>query len=139
MYTPTTRQIFESLLGSWTFERVIRPGGSIKGTVEFLLKDPNTYSYKEEGTFLNERSEEFETSREYLYCYRNNTIEVLFSDGKSFLTLEFISPQYAIGTHTCSEDNYEAFYSFLSPISFTVEYSVKGPRKEYEMLTFFTR
>lgn len=45
----------------------------------------------------------------------------------------------AIGRHLCGKDHYNATYIFLDPNSFTLNYHILGPEKNYNINSRFTK
>ena len=86
------RSIFDSLQGSWFFERRLENFsgtllGSLRGTACFNPQSPDILHYQEEGTWIDALdakllNKKIKMSKEYLYCYQteSNTIEKHFSE-----------------------------------------------------------
>jgi len=47
--------------------------------------------------------------------------------------------EYAVGSHLCGKDQYNATYIFLNPDSFCLNYQILGPKKDYNINTVFNR
>jgi len=80
--------------------------------------------------------------QEYWYVQNNQTISKLFSDDRLFYTLHTkrkFDTIYAHGKHQCAQDVYTALYLMKDSHHFRLIYTVKGPRKDYQIITHYTK
>ena len=138
-----------------------QPSGRFRGTAKFFLRDGTAdgpaaqeYLYVEEGTFLAEDGLRFAAMRRYVWRYdeERDVLGVWFirpDDDRTvdrlFHELEFTAPPAdgadrgweARAGHLCEEDYYGVKYEFrfraVNLTRWSVEYSVKGPRKDYTL------
>lgn len=139
--------IFRWLEGTWSLSRQITGTGKMNGKAVFRLENPinlNRYHYREEGilTFLTNQSLNFH--REYVYEYDENhqIINVYFNENplKFFHKLQFSTDfKSADASHLCINDRYDAYYTFLNENQFGLQYRVKGPKKDYQIISTFTK
>ncbi|EGC32267.1 hypothetical protein DICPUDRAFT_38642 [Dictyostelium purpureum] len=124
----------------------------VTGLSNFELKkdEENTYQYSEEGIMKNPDGTEFNISQKYIYKYKDEIISVFFDEKPERLlhTLNFdqnsssgsiSSNNTAKGHHLCGCDTYDAVYQFISPREFKLVYSVEGPKKNYKIITTFSK
>lgn len=124
-------------MGSWSIFRHFGAQGLAVGQAAFTLLTPSLLAYRED---LEVHIPGFSEAvyQEYLYVFEEGCVYKKFKDNRLFYRLE-VSNAEATGAHLCGEDHYQAHYSFLGQNNFTLTYRVKGPRKDYEILTEFTR
>ncbi len=136
-------KIFYSLEGFWKLSRHITDQGTVEGIACFRKKanHPNVLLYREEGVFTSLNGQRFDISQEFEYRLTEERIDVFFSREHDRLlhSLEFIGPNQASGRHLCGYDNYCAAYQFHFPGSFELHYVVKGPKKDYQIQTLFSK
>lgn len=65
-------------------------------------------------------------------------LTVNFPDGRLFYTLENQTQPQTID-HRCGNDHYQGEYTVQSQTQFTQIWKVKGPKKEYTMITEYSR
>lgn len=136
-------QIFASLEGSWNLKRFIVNEGAVVGRAVFkrVNQDPLTLLYREDGIFTSESSQsEWNVFREFLYRLEEDKISAYFHEKppRLFHTLVFDKDD-AKACHLCGCDQYDAFYQFKSPREFTLDYLIKGPKKDLKIHTIFTK
>jgi len=157
-------EIFKNLEGVWRFNREIKsqlassPSGIVTGQATLIKtpqENPLQYFYSEEGKFRlgRDTGSELDVSRQYFYEYdqTKDSINVYFATNQStpdkfFHTLNFEKEQKdadwrAAGEHLCEADHYNANYIF--PLkghnTFSIEFNVRGPQKDYVASTKFTK
>ena len=72
------------------------------------------------------------------YFWREGTggvIEVLFDDGRAF---HRIDPADPTDRHWCDPDTYDVTYDFGAWPNWSSTWRVRGPRKDYEMVSHYT-
>ncbi len=139
-------QVFSALEGRWTLNRKIPGYGMIEGIAEFQKSetDSKTLHYREDGLLCTLDDKNFTVFREYLYRFQNDTIIVFFKENPERLMhlLEFSNDGFfktAKARHICDCDIYDAIYAFHLPEEFRLDYSIKGPNKNYSIHTLFQR
>lgn len=63
-------------------------------------------------------------------------LRVFFEDGRFF---HAVPAEGGATTHWCDPDRYDGIYDFSRWPDFTVTWCVRGPRKDYRMVTTYTR
>lgn len=154
------QKIFNRLQGLWDFKRKIIsktpdfPSGEVNGHASFSLiaNDNNSLGYQETGEFRTKNGETFKVQKEYLYRYIKETdkIEKCFIEANGerlFYQLQFNNTRWpksfsATAEHLCNQDHYRAYYEFLGNEDFhifTLKYLSKGPQKDFQTNTCYTR
>ncbi|KID97087.1 hypothetical protein MAJ_06968, partial [Metarhizium majus ARSEF 297] len=128
------------------------------------LSDPDEdggmeYLYIEDGEFKTEQGFGFRASRRYVWRYneKQESLSVWFAkpgDPKRadylFHEIEFLQPENgrekgwsAKAGHLCIDDYYDVKYNFafqaVNLQNWTIEYTVKGPKKDYSIKGGYTR
>ena len=139
-----TQKLLKDLVGVWTLERTIKPGGVMVGQAEFKPVSDTEYHYIEQGSLTLDHGEEIkDVKRAHIYKLEKDTIQIYYADGpdngKLFQVLEFTSDTEAQAEHLCRYDLYESAYSFALPAEFTVRHAVKGPKKDYVSKTKYSK
>lgn len=133
----------QSFAGRWHIARSIedvRAGrtGRFEGAA-VLAPDPDGLAYREEGTLAFPGSPPMQATRAYLWRDGGNgTVDVFFEDGRFFHRFDAEEPQPG-ATHDCPPDLYRARYDFRRWPRWTAEWRVTGPRKDYAMVSTYTR
>ena len=144
-----TYDLFNSLKGTWKISRTVNGNGMMHGSAQFIQIQPDVLFYRESGIFTRENNlQTFNVYREYLYCYRDNTIYVFFAEGDQLGALlhklHFVTNENdtnsikAVARHICKNDCYSAEYLF-SIDKIHLQYQVDGPGKNYIITTIFDR
>jgi hypothetical protein len=154
---------------SYLSRRPEYPSGPSTGTAEFIprtatlasdVKSNETrreYLYSEQTELMAFNGLKLNGTQQYIYQYHelDDKLEVFFCkrDEKFsldyfFHRLEFVFYEgqrewRAKASHFCSPDNYKVGYTFFFKGAdlerWKIEYEVKGPRKDYNMETWYTR
>ncbi len=137
--------------GFWRFDRRVasfagRPLGNLgkaQGQAVFVSKGPLLLAYREEGQH-NALGLDF--FRHYTYALVGEEIHVLYGDGPQagqlYQRLTFDAAKNQLISkeeHLCGADCYSSLYAFSDDDRFTLETTVRGPRKDYTLSTEFTR
>lgn len=131
------------------------------GFAAFVLNktDPNLLMYSEKVTVTvpadqNSAMNGMEAKQKYKYRFDGQalTLSKYFFDDRLFYTLDLGSANElcaasgsgytastACGEHLCEQDFYTAKYLFVDRDSFSLTYSVKGPKKCYEIQNEYKR
>jgi hypothetical protein len=75
-------------------------------------------------------------TRTYLWTEVEGGIDVRFDDGRPFHTIRFTAPA---DNHWCDPDTYTVTYDFDAFPNWTSVWAVKGPRKDYRMVTRYRK
>ena len=132
----------QDFLGSWLVERAIddhRAGqkGRFEGAATFS-PEGEAMRYREEGTLRLGAGPALRASRENRWRWRGGEVEVLFADGRPFH--RFVPWGQGAGTdHPCGADLYRVRYDFAAWPSWSTEWAVGGPAKDYRMRTAYRR
>ena len=103
--------------------------------------------YREQLAGNLENGEKLTGYREYLYVFGARDLKIFFfadnKQGDLFLSIPLTKDRsnetlYGEAKHLCVEDNYQARFSFATTDSFSIEYDVRGPRKNYQMRTEYS-
>jgi hypothetical protein len=143
------------LLGSWSIERqiYIRQSGLLhavaRGECTFEAKQniPEHLEYAERGKLkIGDETSEIPFTRRFNYQFvSTRQMEVFFGDGpdtgKSYQSYHYESPDkwVAEDVHLCGSDNYEGIYEFSSENSFSLSTVIKGPAKDFLIITEYKR
>lgn len=128
--------------GRWIYTRQIddRTGlgaGQGEGVAKFSA-DADGLRYDESGTMGFATTPVMKNSRSYLWREAPQGAAVLFEDGRPFheVCLGEGTPQAA---HWCDPDQYDVTYDFSAWPQWSSTWRVKGPRKDYVMVTQYRR
>jgi hypothetical protein len=144
-----TEKLFYSLSGTWNLSRTYTsllptlPSGSSTGTAHFTPSSPSHYLYSEQTLLTpNDGSAPIQGIQKYTYRYNENRINVHFTDGRLFHEID-VNGWKAEAPHLCPPDTYKVRYRFYFKeevlSSWTIDYEVKGPQKNYSMSTLYTK
>ncbi|MES2905934.1 MAG: DUF6314 family protein [Pseudomonadota bacterium] len=90
----------------------------------------------EESGILSFGLEKFPAFRRSLWLFpEQNSVEICFDDGRFFHGFSSIMPK---AEHLCGADIYQVVYVFAGH-EWQSHWAVKGPHKNYEMTTHYTR
>jgi hypothetical protein len=124
--------------GDWRVARRIEDAltgqeGRFVGAASFVRDDVGL-RYSEKGMLtLGEAS--MEAERVYLWHPSDGGIEVLFDDGRAFHRID----DSAEAAHWCDPDQYDVSYDFGDWPKWSSRWAVKGPRKDYVMVSEYRR
>lgn len=134
--------------GTWRLMRWIedrRAGlkGQLDGHAHFAC-DAEGLVQDEGGTLRLGTAPPLHATRRYLWrAGAGGRIEVRFADGRAFH--DFVLPGVAPGgttpraAHPCGGDLYRVRYDFARWPDWSAEWRVSGPRKDYRMVSHYTR
>ena len=131
--------------GTWEIHRDIEDrmsnqNGTLDGTATL---SPGGFEggmiYRETGGLnLGEDSDTMEATRIYLWNAHPSGIAVFFQDGKPFHVIE-MDRSMPDAQHHCAPDMYHVVYDFNKWPNWNVQWRVRGPRKDYRMVTNYKR
>ena len=126
----------EDFEGAWAFTRRV----SHAGGQEAAVTGRAVWSRAGTGLALVETGEmhlpgaaPMQVERRYRW---GADLAVFFEDGRFF---HQIPPKGGGASHWCDPDRYDGSYDFSRWPDFTVTWCVRGPRKDYRMVTRYTR
>jgi hypothetical protein len=125
--------------GLWTLTRYIAqrnaPDAELRGSAT-MRPDADGLIYHEVGLLTVGDSPPVQAERRYLWRDGGNgAIEVLFEDGRAF---HRIDPANLNDTHWCDPDTYDVTYDFKTWPNWSSTWRVRGPRKDYDMVTRYS-
>lgn len=137
--------------GPWALERtVVQRDGPVTAVAEgrafFSAAGPGELLYHEEGSVTLQPGSRFSFFRSYTYRFSEGVMQVFFADGPDAGTLY---QSYAfkdrrdrlelLAVHHCGADVYAGCYELTGTDHFYLVTSVKGPKKDFEITTLFSR
>lgn len=129
------RKLFD-FEGRWRLARVIRPAQGPEGRFDGkALWRPvrGGMAYEERGVLRLDGQQEMQAERRYFW---DAALDVYFDDGRFFHTVPALG---GAAHHWCAPDQYDVTYDFSEWPAFRAVWRVKGPRKDYEMISRYTR
>jgi hypothetical protein len=138
-------EVIKNLSGSWSFDRTIEGQGSMKGVATFTALDQSSLLYREQGNLKLAGGTELQAEREYIYRVRPDRFDVLFKESPPRLfhaicLMQHEGSEYCgSANHLCGLDTYQSTYTFLADGNFVIRHIVHGPRKDYTMITTYSR
>ncbi|MET4101897.1 hypothetical protein ABIE58_001321 [Roseovarius sp. MBR-78] len=130
---PRRLQDFE---GAWRFDRQITHADGQRAQVTGVA----VWRREGAGLILEEAGEmhmaghpPMQVARRYLW---GADLAVSFEDGRFF---HHVPPEGGAAAHWCDPDQYDGSYDFSRWPRFRVEWRVRGPRKDYHMMTDYWR
>lgn len=134
---------FEEFKGDWVLTRIIsdrRSGaeGHLDGQANFNLQADDTYLYHEEGKLKYAGQAPMAATRKYIWKAVADGIDVLFEDGRPFHKIE-LTKLMPDANHHCDPDLYHVSYDFTSWPKWRAAWRVVGPKKDYRMLSSYSR
>ncbi|QOZ50735.1 DUF6314 family protein [Bradyrhizobium sp. CCBAU 53338] len=138
-------QVTVRLVGAWSFSRVIEGHGSMQGIATFTPLDAESLAYREQGRLRLQDGTELEAEREYIFRKGDRGFEVFFKETppRLFHAIELAASGGGALTgsagHLCNLDHYQSGYTFRGDGRFVIRHVVSGPRKDYTMVTTYTR
>jgi hypothetical protein len=121
-------------LGRWAFERAIEHADGSRATVTgraTFTPDGDGLLQEEIGQMSLGGAPPLTTTRRYLW---RGGLAVRFDDGRAFHT---VPPDGGRAEHWCEPDRYIVSYDFSRWPKWTTTWTVRGPRKDYRMVTHY--
>ena len=129
--------------GRWSLTRVIEDrkagkNGSLAGEASFSPDGPGGLIYFEKGKLTYAQTPAMMATRSYLWKAVPGGIEVSFEDNRPFHTIDSdrLMPD---ADHQCDPDWYHVSYDFTKFPKWSSIWRVKGPAKDYRMVTEYRR
>jgi hypothetical protein len=133
------REVFSALGGTWELSRTVGEW-NFRGSAVFRAQGPDELHYEENGILSKRGTPDIAASRRYIYRYDANRI-VIYFDEQPVRIFEVLAPKRAPNgsweaeaEHFCSPDHYASRYAF-APDTIVITHVVRGPRKDYEMVS----
>ncbi len=126
--------------GAFTFKRIVSdPELIITGAALFIKYDNNKVQYSEEGCYtLN--GTEYACYQQQFFLLTKETLIIQNNIGKTIHIFNLNNDQMKLqNTHICKNDHYAIDINIQSNDCFVTSYSVKGPKKNYSMMTTYKR
>jgi len=128
-------------VGDWRIGRQITdrlgPEARLEGRAEFA-EVAGGLEYLETGQLRVGDLAAMNASRRYRWRAEGPAIAVEFPDGRAFHRFDPGRDQPE-ATHDCAPDTYHVRYDFTRWPDWTCHWRVTGPRKDYDMLTRYSR
>ncbi|HMB12492.1 MAG TPA: DUF6314 family protein [Roseovarius sp.] len=128
---PRRLQDFE---GTWVFTREVAEADGSRATVKGRadwVGDGAGLAYTETGEMRIVGHAPMQVERRYHW---DSDLAVSFEDGRFF---HHVPPEGGETAHWCDPDQYDGAYDFSDWPEFTVTWRVRGPRKDYQMVTTY--
>lgn len=123
--------------GRWAVQREILPAsgasGRFEGQAEWRVCQSGGLIYAEQGVLTLEGHAPMQAERRYLW---KEGLDVYFEDGRFFHT---VPAEGGAAAHWCAPDQYDVTYDFTHWPRFEAKWRVRGPRKNYEMISLYSR
>lgn len=116
-------------------DRLSGAAGRFEGKAVFETA-PSGLLYREEGQLRLGEGPAFTAHRTYLWREAGGRIFVDYPDGRAFHDFD---PGEAAARHWCDPDDYRVRYDFSGWPDWRAEWEVRGPRKDYRMLSLYRR
>ena len=130
----------QDFAGDWSLMRRIAQAdggtGVLRGTARFALTGP-VLDYSETGVLTMDGAE-LEARQSHVWRTDGNRIHVCFSDGRPFHSFE-LGVSDPAATHDCPPDTYVVTDDFGDWPEWHSRWVVTGPRKDYRMVSTYTR
>ncbi|HCU06013.1 MAG TPA: hypothetical protein DIC42_00275 [Holosporales bacterium] len=126
--------------GSFNFKRIVSdPELIVTGTAIFIKHDNNKVQYREEGHYtLN--GTEYVCYQQQTFLLTTDTLIIQNNIGKTLHIFNVDNKNTKLqNTHICKNDHYVIDINIQSNDCFITSYSVKGPKKNYSMMTTYKR
>ncbi|MCY4335071.1 MAG: DUF6314 family protein [Litoreibacter sp.] len=137
----------EDFVGAWHLSRVIQDHltdtkGTLTGEARFAEREPGVLDYIESKSLSLGAQPPLEATRRYIWEQDEGRIFVRFEDGRDFHEIrgDRLLPD---AEHFCDPDLYHVSYDFTrwsaKRPKWRAMWRVKGPRKDYRMISDYTR
>ncbi|AEA99385.1 DUF6314 family protein [Alteromonas mediterranea] len=133
----------DDFAGRWHLRRkIIQQNGdtfSFVGTAAFCWEpawEKPTLNYYEQGEVTAPNGNIMPAERRYFWQQsQHGVFDVLFDDERYFHTFSASNPN---AEHLCGDDNYVVHYDFAKLPVWRSTWQVKGPRKDYTMISEYS-
>ncbi len=133
---------FNEFEGRWRMSRRIEDAqagstGTFDGIACFTACEGG-YDYEEAGELRLPDQAGLQANRRYIWKNSGDGVDVCFDDGSDFHHID-LQGRVATAWHDCPPDLYEVSYNFSHWPEWRSIWRVRGPRKDYTMLTDYWR
>lgn len=133
-------QKLDDFIGNWKIDRAIDDRlsgqeGRFEGHARFV-REGDILRYREEGLLSLGGGPPMTAVREYLWRDAAGRIVVDHGDGRVFHDFD---PAEPVARHLCGPDEYRVTYDFHGWPDWSAEWKVIGPRKDYTMISRYSR
>ena len=135
----STKDVFSALAGTWELRRTVGDW-QFRGSAAFCAQGESKLRYEENGILSKQGTPDIAASRRYVYRYEADRIVVYFDEhpARVFQVLDLKRTRHgsweAEAEHSCPPDHYASRYVFGGE-TMLITHVVRGPRKDYEMVT----
>jgi hypothetical protein len=131
----------EDFAGVWTVAREIADAagqqtGRFDGQAVLRPEGEAGLVYAEEGVLRMGAGPGWTATRTYLWSFDPAGVTVRFADGRAFHAFVFGAAE---AKHLCGADIYRVRYDFAHWPVWTAQWDVRGPRKDYAMVSQYRR
>jgi Family of unknown function (DUF6314) len=139
----SAKEVFAALAGTWQLSRTIGEW-TFRGTAVLSSHGENELRYEENGILSKHGNADIPAFRRYVYRYEAGRIVIYFDERPErifqVLDLKWARSETweAQAEHVCPPDHYASRYS-LSRDAMWITHVIRGPRKDYEMVTNYRR
>lgn len=135
----------EFLTGTWRVDRTMTElahdgaQGTFTGTVTFTPERDGTLRHHESGLMVWP-THSGPATRDYLLRSTEQPAVMIveFTDGRPFHVMDLSTGQWNT-EHGCAPDDYTVTYTVTSPDAYTMQWDVRGPRKNLRLLSQLRR
>ncbi len=127
--------------GVWRLERQIEDAtrGPMRLEGEAVLAHSgHRLVYTETGVLMIPGQPALAATQRYIWQSRAGWVSIRFSDGRPFHGFPLRTAS-AEAVHQCDPDRYQVSYAFAGWPNWSSEWRVRGPRKDYVMLSSYRR
>lgn len=126
--------------GDWQLDRSVKnalgPDMHLTGIACFEARGDGLL-LTERGTLRIDGQPKMEGEQRYIWRQQGQEIATFFADGRAFF--QFSPTGQVAAAHWCSPDQYDVVMDFTRWPAWQAIWSVKGPRKDYEMTSLYRR
>lgn len=137
VHTAPFQPVLGDFLGLWTIDRTIRHADGqtarFQGRAEIAPLPSGGAAYAEAGTLILPGGSRVRAERRYHW---DDALGIWFDDGRFF---HRIPCGGGLARHFCAPDTYAATYRFDDWPAWQVTWTVRGPKKDYEMCSRYCR
>lgn len=125
-------RVFTDFIGRWQIARQITQADGGRARFDGIAEWAPDGAYVERGQ-LDMGTAQFTAERRYRWT---EALDVFFDDGRFFHSVPRCGGDAA---HWCDPDQYDVHYDFSRWPEWTARWQVKGPRKDYVMVSTYRR
>lgn len=134
---------FSSLGGEWILTRSVSSGETLEGALEFISIDQSAFRVVEVGELRISDGNLISATRQWIWKFSDDGLQIFF-DEEPLRLYHQLRPTESGGTwtaegyHDCAPDIYSGEYRF-SLNKITIRQDVMGPRKDYQIISNYSR